>query len=128
VLYASPVNLHTVAGIFRYISSGIFGKMVFSGGMIYPMLGLVVHYGIATLWSWVYVMFLFRIFKPGYLWIKMILFSCTVWMIMNGFVLPLAGFASGHNNAWTIFKSYSAILLCIGFPICLITEKKSSSF
>jgi hypothetical protein len=127
VLYASPVNLHTSTGIFRYISSGIFGKTVYSGGIIYPLVGLVMHYGIATVWSSVYVMILFRIFKPGYVWIKIILFSCAIWMVMNGLILPLAGFTSGQSNVWSIFKSFSAILLCVGFPICLITEKKAGS-
>lgn len=122
-LYARPVSLHTAAGIFRYIASALFGRIAFAGGLLYPLTGLVLHYLIALVWSSVYLMFLLQIFKPGFVWVKMILFSCMVWIVMNGFVLPLFGLYSAHHEAWTILKSYSPILLCIAFPICLIFEK-----
>lgn len=122
-LYAKPVNLHTATGIFRYIASALFGKLAFSGGPVYPITGLIMHYLIAVFWSSVYLLILLRVFKPGFVWAKMILFACTVWIIMNGLVIPLFGLSSAHRDAWTILRSYTPILLCVAFPICLIFEK-----
>lgn len=126
-LYAKPVSLHTVAGIFKYIASALFGRKAFSGEPVYLITGLTMHYLIAICWTSVYLLFLFRIFKPGFVVAKTILFSCTVWIVMNGIVLPLCGLTSAHQDAWTIFKSYAPILLCIAFPICFIFEKKSAT-
>jgi hypothetical protein len=123
VLYAKPVNLHTTAGIFRYIASALFGNPAFSAGPFYPIMGLVMHYLIALIWSGLYLMILLRILKPGYVWIKMILFSCTIWIVMNGVVLPTFGLISTHHETWTTLKSYAPILLCVAFPICILLEK-----
>jgi hypothetical protein len=97
--------------------------MAFTAGTVYPIMGLVLHYLIALVWTWLYLMIILRIFKPGFVWIKMILFSCMVWMVMNGIVLPVFGLTSAHHERWTTLKSYMPILLCVAFPICLILEK-----
>jgi hypothetical protein len=129
VLYAKPINLHSIAGIFRYIASGLFGRgPAFSGGPVYFLAGLIIHYLIALSWTALYLLIIYRIFKPGYLWIKSILFACTVWVAMNGILLPIFGLSSAHNSAWTILKSFSPILLCVSFPVCLIVEKSQNHF
>jgi hypothetical protein len=124
VLYAKPLNLHTAAGIFRYIASALVGSIAFSSGPVYALLGLLLHYLIAFIWSLIYMLILFRVFKPGFLWIKIILFSCMVWIVMNGLVLPTFGLTSTRHETWTTLKSYAPILLCVAFPICIILEKQ----
>ena len=129
ILYAKPLNLQHIAGIFKFIASGLFGKeAAFSGGIIYPVAGLLIHYLIALSWAAVYMIIIYPVFKPGYLWIKTILFSSMVWIFMNGIVLPLFGLTSAHSNAWAMLKSFSPILLCVGLTVCFITEKKQRFF
>jgi hypothetical protein len=123
LLFSNNYTLHSMAGVFRYISRGIFGKSVAPWGALYPFIGLILHYLIATIWSTVYMLVLFRVFKPGAIWAKTILFGCGVWTIMNGFVLPIAGLTI-HYDGWAIMKSFSVILICISLPICLIGEKR----
>jgi hypothetical protein len=117
--------MHNIGGIFRFIASGLFGRPAYSDGLFYPIAGLAVHFLIAIFWSSVYLLILFRSFKPGFVWVKTILFSGLVWLVMNGLVLPFLGLTSAHHSNWTILKSLSPILLCVGLPICLIVERRN---
>ena len=123
LFYAKPVNLHNISLIFRYIASGFFGKTAYETGPFYPFMGLVLHFGIATIWSAIYIFFFFRVFKPGGVWAKAILLAALVWICMNGLVMPLAGFTAKYTG-WAILRSYGILLFCVGLPVSLIVEKR----
>ncbi len=123
LLYAKPVDLHSISRIFRYIASSLFGKTSYTTGPFYPFAGLLIHYGIATIWSVIYLFILFRIFKAGSIWAKTILFGSLLWIAMNGFVMPLSGLTARYDG-WAIMRSFSVILLCVSLPVCLIVEKR----
>jgi hypothetical protein len=124
LLYAKPVNLHNSSRIFRYIASGLFGKVAYETGPLFPITGLILHYMIATLWSFIYLFILYHVFKSGAIWVKIILFASLIWVIMNGFVVPLSGLTS-RPDGWAIMRSFTVILICVSLPICLITEKRN---
>jgi len=126
VLYSKQYTLHSMAGSFRFISRGIFGSSVTPNGALYPVLGLILHYLIATVWAAIYILVFFRVFKPGALWAKVILFGCLIWTIMNGFVLPITGLTMMKYDGWSIMESSAIILICVSLPICLIGERKGS--
>jgi hypothetical protein len=123
LLYVKPVNLHNSSRIFRYIASGLFGKAAYETGPLFPITGLILHYMIATLWSFIYLFILHHVFKFGAIWVKIILFASLIWVIMNGFVVPLSGLTS-RPDGWAIMRSFTVILICVSLPICLITEKR----
>jgi hypothetical protein len=123
LLYAKPVNLHNISKIFRYIASGLIGKPAYYAGPFYPFAGLVLHYLIATIWSAIYILLFFRMFKPGSVWAKTIFLASLVWIIMNGFIIPIAGLTARYDG-WAIIRSFAVLLVCVGLPICLISEKR----
>jgi hypothetical protein len=123
LLFSKHYTLHSMAGVFRYISRGIFGKSVPADGALYPFIGLILHFLIATIWSAVYMLVLVRIFKPGSVWARVILFGSLIWTIMNGFVLPLAGLTIQYDG-WSIMESFAVILVCVSLPICLVAGRK----
>ena len=125
VLFAHPVNLHNISKVFRYIASGLFGQTAYTTGFIYSIYGLILHFLIALIWSAVYFYFLQRVFSPGSIWIKTIFFASLIWIIMNGFVMPLCGLNSVHYDGWSVMRSFLVLLICVSLPICLIAEKKS---
>jgi hypothetical protein len=127
ILYAKPINGDNIGGIFRFIASGLFGRLAFADGIFYPIAGVIIHFLIAICWSSVYLLMFFRTFKPGSVWAKTILFSGLVWIVMNGIALPFLGLTSTHHNVWMILKSFLPILLCVGLPICWTVEKRSAS-
>jgi uncharacterized membrane protein YagU involved in acid resistance len=125
ILFPKHYTLHSMAGVFRYISRGIFGNSVAPWGALYPVIGLILHYLIAMIWSAVYVLVLIRVFKTGSIWAKTILFGSLVWTIMNGFVLPIVGLNIQYDG-WAIMESFSVILFCVSLPICLVGERQAS--
>jgi hypothetical protein len=125
ILFAHPASLHNISSVFRYIASGLFGKTAYASGFIYPISGLILHYLIALTWSVVYLLIFYRVFRAGYVWAKTIFFASLIWIIMNGFVMPVCGLNSVYYDGWSVMRSFLVLLLCVSLPICLITEKRS---
>jgi hypothetical protein len=125
LLYSKQYTIHSIAGIFRFIARGVFGHAVPPTGGLYPFIGLFLHYLIALIWSAIYILIVSRLFKPGAVWAKVILFGCLVWTMMNGFVMPIAGLTTVTYTGWSIMQSFAVILVCVSLPICLIWEKQS---
>ena len=126
ITFSNPLNLHNASKVFRYISASLFGSQAIQGGLVYAFIGLAIHFLIATAWSAVYILLVFRVFKPGVLWAKIILYATTIWVIMNGFVITLAGLKAQYNG-WSIMRSFSIILFCVSIPICVIGELRSKN-
>lgn len=125
ILFAHPASLHIISGVFRYIASGLFGKTAYTSGFIFPLSGLMLHYLIAITWSAVYLLIFYRVFRTGYVWAKSIFLASLIWIIMNGFVMPICGLNSVQYDGWSVMRSFLVLLLCVSLPICLITEKRS---
>jgi hypothetical protein len=123
VVFSRHYTLHSMAGVFRYISRGIFGKSVPPAGALYPIIGLILHFLVATIWSAIYMLVLVRIFKPGSVWARVILFGSLIWIVMNGFILPLVGLTLQYDG-WSIMESFAVILVCVSLPICLVAGRK----
>jgi hypothetical protein len=119
--FSNPINLHNASRVFRYIAASLFGAQAIDGGLVFPFIGLAIHFLIATIWTALYIRIIFKIFKPGVVWAKIILYAATIWVIMNGFVITLAGLKAQYNG-WSIMRSFSIILFCVSVPICLIGE------
>jgi len=123
LIYAKPPNLHNTSLIFRHIASGLFGKQAYVTGPFYPFTGLVLHYLIAAIWSALYFVFLFPVFKPGSVWAKTILFACFIWISMNGLIITLSGLMTRYDGK-AILRSFTIILLCVALPISFLAEKR----
>jgi hypothetical protein len=126
ILFSKHYTLHSMAGVFRFISRGVFGKTVAPYGAFYPIAGLILHFLIATIWSALYILVFYKIFKTGSVWAKTILFGSLVWVGMNCFVLPLVGLSLQYDG-WSMMESVSIILICVALPICIIGEKRFKS-
>ena len=121
--FSHPLNLHNASQVFRYIAASLFGAHAFGEGPLFPLIGLILHFFIATAWTAMYVYLFSRVFKPGFLLGKMVLYGALIWVIMNGFVITLAGLKAQYSG-WSIMRSFSIILFCVSVPICLINERK----
>ena len=123
LFYAKSYELHNMGLVFRYIAKGILGKGAYSAGVIYPLIGLILHYLISTIWSIFYFSFLSKSFRSGFLWIKMPVLAALIWIVMNAIVMPIFGFSNAHYDGWSILKSFLILLVCVSAPIVIITEK-----
>ena len=122
LIYAKPVSLHNAAAIFRYIASGLLGAKAFQPGIIYPLTGLALHFLIALCWSAFYGYLLSRIFNSRGLILKILVFASLIWIVMNGFVRPIAGFKPKYDQ-WAIMQSWFILVLCVSLPIVTLTDR-----
>jgi hypothetical protein len=124
LLFAHPVSLHNASNIFRFIASGLFGRAAYSPGLEYPFIGLLLHYLFAMIWSAIYFLVIYRVFKPGSILPKTFILASLIWIVMNGFVVPLSAIGSIQTNGWSIMKSFLVLVVCVGLPITFIAEKR----
>jgi len=121
-IYSKPVNLHNAAAIFRYIASGLLGAKAFQPGVFYPVAGLALHFLIALCWAAIYFYVVGRIFSSRGLFLKILVFASLIWIVMNGFVRPMAGFKPKYDQ-WAIMHSWFILVLCVSLPIVALTDK-----
>lgn len=119
--FSNPINLHNASRVFRYIAASLFGSQAINGGLVFPFIGLAIHFLIATIWTALYILVVHKTFKSGFIWAKIIGYAATIWVIMNGFVITLAGLKAQYTG-WSIMRSFGVILFCVSIPICVIGE------
>jgi len=115
-----------VETILKYIASGILGKKAFAGGPGTAVLGLLLHYLIAFIFTitlfWLYGKMKLARFSPV---LTGFLYGIFVWLVMNLAVVPNSKVprATGPFN-WTQALIGALILVaCIGIPVSLIARK-----
>ena len=126
---AALIDSHLRYGItplelFQYIASGILGKAAFSGGTWTALVGLLLHYFIASSWT---VLF-FKLYPklkipPAYKIISGILFGILIWCFMNLIVVPLSRAHRPLFNWNHIIIGALYIIFLIALPISLIYHK-----
>jgi hypothetical protein len=125
LFFTKPHNLHNISMLFRSIAKGLLGKAAFSPGIIYPLIGLILHFLISNIWSAFYLTILSSAFKSGFLLVKTVLFAALIWVTMNGFIMPVFGYSGAHYDGWSIMRSFLILVFCVSAPVVIITEKRN---
>jgi uncharacterized membrane protein YagU involved in acid resistance len=112
-----------IAGILKFIASGLFGKQALSGGRRMILAGLALHYIIA----FIFAIFFFQIFpKIKFLSanriITGILYGIFVWAIMNLIVVPLSGVPSRPFNITGAVINVLILIVAIGIPLSFMAS------
>jgi len=108
----------------QYISSGIFGKDAFTGGITYSLLGIILHYFIAFVWT-----VLFFLVYPKMEWLSKnwvvtgILYGSFVWLIMNRIVVPLSRIPEGPFNLKNALIGLVIIIVAVGLPLSFMAYR-----
>ena len=118
----SPVRvLHSVA-------SGLLGPAAFEGGAKTAVIGLALHFLIATIWTVVFYLasrkLLLPIERPV---IFGLLYGVAVYLFMNFVVLPLSRVRFPPNPPPLSARAIQMLIImfCIGLPIALIVRRFS---
>jgi hypothetical protein len=115
------------AGIFKFIASCLIGKRAFGGGTEIVLLGVFLHYCIATIFSAFFYFLCAKVkaFK-GHNLSYGALYGLFVWAVMNLIVLPII-IHSIPSNPKNIIIGLIIHILCVGIPMSLILGRFSSS-
>jgi hypothetical protein len=110
--------------LLQFIASGILGKDAFSGGLPTAFVGLVLHYGIALLWTTLFFLLAAKIpVLVQNVVVSGVVYAIVVWCMMSFIVLPLSNTVKQPFNPLQSFIGVCILMLCIGLPIAYFARK-----
>lgn len=110
--------------VFQFIASGVLGTESFSGGAKTAVLGVALHFVIATSAAAVFYLvsrkWLFLVEHPI---VAGLLYGIPVYVFMNFIVLPLSQVAQRPQPMAARIINLVILMVCIGLPIALIVRR-----
>jgi hypothetical protein len=110
--------------VFQFIASGLLGPESFRGGMKTALLGVALHFLIATVATAVFYFasrkWLFLIERPI---TAGLLYGVPVYAFMNFIVLPLSEVQQRQTPISVRVINLLIIMFCIGLPIAVIVRR-----
>ena len=110
--------------LLQFIASGLIGAAAFNGGAKTTILGLALHFLIATVATVVFYFasrkWLFLIERPVNFGL---LYGVAVYLFMNFVVLPLSSVAQRPMTFSGFIIGILTIMFCVGLPIALIVRR-----
>ena len=114
--------------VMQSISSGLLGRDAYTGGAKTAVMGVVLHYFIATTWT---AIFYFASRKLRFLIERPVtwglVYGVVVWVFMNFVVLPLSKFPAPRTAPTLSGRMIGLLIImfCIGIPIALSVRRFS---
>jgi hypothetical protein len=113
-------------GLLQYVASGALGPAASQGGIKTALIGLALHYLIATIWTAVFYLasrkWLFLIERPVQFGL---LYGIAVYLIMTFVVVPLSRVTPRPATITGRTIGILTIMFCIGLPIALTVRRFS---
>ena len=110
--------------VFQAIASGVLGRESFTGGAKTAVLGVALHFLIATVATAVFYIvsrrWLFLVERPI---IAGLLYGIPVYLVMNFVVLPLSQVQMRPQPISVRIINLVILMFCIGLPIALIVRR-----
>ncbi len=112
--------------VFQSVASGVYGSASFTGGAKTAVIGLVLHFIIATTATAVYYFASRKItFLINQTIIAGVLYGVLVYLFMNFVVLPLSAVAKRPVPLSGRVIGMLVIIFCVGLPVAAITRRLS---
>jgi uncharacterized membrane protein YagU involved in acid resistance len=110
--------------ILQGIASGILGRASFTQGTHSALLGLFLHYFIATTVATIYIFASRRLTLSRHPFLWGTLYGVLVYLVMNYVVLPLSKIGLRPTPPLpSLINGVAALIFCIGIPIALIARR-----
>ena len=110
--------------VFQFIASGVLGTESFTGGAKSAVLGVVLHFLIATVATTIFYFasraWFFLIEHPI---VSGLLYGIPVYAFMNFVVLPLSQITQRPQPMSSRLINLVILMFCIGLPIALIVRR-----
>ena len=113
-------------GLLQYVASGALGPAAFQGGIKSALIGLALHYLIATIWTVVFYFasrkWLFLIERPIQFGL---IYGIAVYLFMTFVIVPLSRVTPRPATITGRTIGILTIMFCVGLPIALIVRRFS---
>ena len=113
-----------VFNILKFIASGIFGKDAAEGGLKMVIIGFIIHYTIAFIFTGLFF-WLYPKMNLGSKnkWITGIVYGVLIWFVMNRIVLPLSNVVHRPFSLSNALINIGILIICIGIPLSLFARR-----
>jgi hypothetical protein len=110
--------------ILQGIASGLLGRAAFTQGMRSAVLGLLLHYFIATTVATIYIFASRKLPLSRHPFLYGSVYGIVVYIVMNYIVLPLSKIGLRPTPPLIpLINGVAALIFCIGIPIALIARR-----
>jgi hypothetical protein len=110
--------------ILQGIAFGLIGRTSYTLGMRSAMLGLLLHFFIATTWATIYLLASRSLPLSRHPWLSGTLYGILVYIIMNYIVLPLSHIGLRPLPPLVpLVNGVGALIVCIGLPLAFIARR-----
>jgi hypothetical protein len=111
--------------IFWSIASALIGvEAAFRGGFLTAELGVVLHYLVATIWTWLFFALYPRLRILGkYPFSAGVGYGFVVWVVMNLVVVPLSKAPKISFNPANAGIAVAMLMVCFGLPLSLFARR-----
>jgi hypothetical protein len=111
--------------VLKFISSAVMGAHAYNDGVVSVLLGLVLHFVVAFLFT----LFFFLLYKPLRLYayntyIIAIVYGSFIWLVMNRLVLPLTSVKQSSFQLWEAAKAVMILVVMIGLPLAFRMKQR----
>lgn len=110
--------------VFQFIASGVLGRDSFTGGAKSAILGVALHFLIATIATALFYFasrkWMFLVERPV---VAGLLYGIPVYLVMNFVVLPLSQVQMRPQPLSSRIVNLVILMFCIGLPIALIVRR-----
>jgi hypothetical protein len=110
--------------ILQGIAFGLIGRASYTMGVRSAVLGMVLHFFIATTWTAIYLLASRRLPLCRHPWLYGSLYGILVYIVMNYIVLPLSHIGLRPlPPLLPLINGVGALIVCIGLPLALIARR-----
>jgi hypothetical protein len=110
--------------VLHFVASGIFDKAALTGGALYAVYGLLLHYLIAFLFTifffWIYPKLKWFSYNQ---WLTAIVYGSFVWAVMNLLIVPLSHTPKSPMQPGQAIIAALILICMIGVPLSIIIGK-----
>lgn len=111
--------------VLKFISSAVMGASAYKEGLVSVLLGLVLHFVVAFLFT----LFFFLLYKPLRLYryptyLVAIVYGSFIWLVMNKLVLPMSSVKQQPFQLWEAAKAAMILILMIGLPLAFRLKQR----
>jgi hypothetical protein len=111
------------AMIFKFVSSGVFGKKAFFKGDIMVIYGIGLHYLIAGIWVLFFFSFYPKKKRADNLFLAGTIYGVIVWLSMNLIIVPLSNTPKLSADLTQGLINLLILIAAVGIPIATIQKK-----
>ena len=110
--------------VLTFVASGLLGKYAFTNGDGMMLVGLLIHYCVATAFT---IFFFLTIARTSFVKeqtvLTGILYGAFVWVVMNLLVLPITNANRLSKEFWNVTIGMLILICCIGIPLSFIAAR-----